>query len=309
MRISREKVQELWLSGKTSGQIAHELGHDPSGICKVLQHLPDYTPVRDARRVWDKAWDGELQELYVSQGWGYRRCASYFGVSERVVAYAVRRLGITDLTRIPTKRHCNQHSRDHARKLFLFSQQVKSKRYLLEGGVCKECRESVSPGEAVYHHIIPIDRGGDGSLQNCMLLHGKCHIACFDKLHNGRTWEHFLSSITAPTVVCGECGRRTTRDGLCGVCSSRRRCPECGGDISYRRALLGRTCNVCSPPVCRTMFSDATLLNDLKTDISVSELARRYGCSHQAVFKRIKKLKASGALREGAGLQPQPDKH
>lgn len=295
--IPRDKVLELWKAGNTVGQIATLLGHHPSGVGKVLRTLPDYRPGRDVHRVWDPADDERLTHMYQVQGLGIRRCARRLELPEHVVAYALQRLGVVESDRRPKKLHKNGIIRTLMRKPFEFTKVVRSACYTREHGICQFCGKSVLPTLATYHHILPIDSGGDGSLPNCMLLHRKCHIDQFEALHGGRKWKNLLKNYSQSITRCCLCGRNSSKGAVCGRCLSKRKCPKCGGAISYRRSRNDLPCVGCLPNKDLRTFTDEQLLEAIQAGESPSALARRYGCSHQAVFKRIKKFKASGALR------------
>lgn len=72
-----------------------------------------------------------------------------------------------------------------------FSITTKRARFEAQKGICQECNLLVGDGfnfrhkDACYHHNIPCYKGGDHTLENCMLLHSSCHNnpVVFERLH------------------------------------------------------------------------------------------------------------------------------
>lgn len=60
-----------------------------------------------------------------------------------------------------------------------FSDAIKDQAYARDRGICQLCRQSVTRSAAVFHHVIPQEQNGQGTLRNCATLHKTCH----DDLH------------------------------------------------------------------------------------------------------------------------------
>jgi hypothetical protein len=60
-------------------------------------------------------------------------------------------------------------------------------KYKKENGICELCHKLIGDGvnwrQALYHHRKLVSDGGEGSSENCMLLHPMCHKEKFFELH------------------------------------------------------------------------------------------------------------------------------
>lgn len=189
MKLNQEEVESLYCKFKSMKKVAKFLSVTYGAIQK---RLAKGSVVVNHNKIWDKNNDNKLKELY-SSGLGYMKCGQHFGVSEYVIQHACKRLKINDPSRAFTKKHTSNAERSYKRRPFEFSQLTKKFRFEQEQGVCQWCHELIeSKFKATYHHIQMIDSGGDGSPENCMVLHRKCHIGNFEALHNGRKYEFGL---------------------------------------------------------------------------------------------------------------------
>lgn len=259
----------LYLECKNLAEVARLTGMTKAAVKKRLQkfHIPIHNPTppldRDPVR---------LKEMYDS-GMSARAIGDVLGCSERTVFRWLKQLEISDPSRRLVKRHENPTLRAYARKPYEFKASTKATRFTAEHGVCQWCNQPVgdkwNDPQATYHHIVPIDSGGDGSFENCMLLHRKCHEdpEIFRILHGGRRWNFRL----APRS-------REPRE----VQHPYKLCPDCGAK-SY---FLDKPCRICRQNAliasARVYLEDGTL--------TYTEIAERVGVSDRTIGSYARKL-------------------
>lgn len=218
-KFNVEQMEQLYKEGKNIYEIATTLGCSKSLVWK---HLPK--SIIRQRTTWNKENDEELTKLYQS-GLGYLRCSKHFNSPQTTIQHACRRLGINEPSRVFTKQHKSSRERMCKRKPFEFSKMTKRLCFEREKGICQWCHlEIESRFKATYHHIKMIDAGGDGLLENCMVLHRKCHLGNFEALHSGRQYEHLLASkeriptIWLSCVICNEPKQYIFNNSTCLPC-------------------------------------------------------------------------------------------
>lgn len=149
--------------------------------------------------------------------------AKQYGCSERVILRHLSRLGLVDPSRRHIRHHASTRVRQAFRRLHEFSAVVRKECFTRARGRCGCCGEPVTSWHVgTYHHILPIADGGNGSLDNCMLLHPECHKTHFEQLHNGRRWlfiTNQLPDVTGKLPQVCSCGAPSlVRSGWCAKC-------------------------------------------------------------------------------------------
>jgi 5-methylcytosine-specific restriction endonuclease McrA len=60
----------------------------------------------------------------------------------------------------------------------LFTPTQKMAKLLVQGGVCPECNERITPDQkSAGHHVIEFAKGGPTTMENLQVLHEECHVA------------------------------------------------------------------------------------------------------------------------------------
>lgn len=126
-----------------------------------------------------------LRLLYQEQGHTIKSIARDYGLSEEYVSNRLIRLKILnfDNSILKIQKISDRYLKHYAE----FNNKVKKKAFSISQGRCEICTYMIGDGSnyklAEYHHIVMVNRGGLGNLDNCMVLHPDCHIRYFKKLH------------------------------------------------------------------------------------------------------------------------------
>lgn len=215
--------------GLTLRAVAAEMGVTPGAIRKRLKMAGVPTREALARQTVDV---DRIRTLYL-EGYGTMGISKVTGYSESVVRRCVIRLGIMDSSRQFTRQHATPSVRNSKRRPHLFGVRVKRLRFSEERGICQWCHECIAPRwdhpDVTYHHITPIDSGGTGTAENCMVLHRRCHEdpRVFRILHEGRRWRFKTSTMPIPPHLqrnhvsrCPACGaKQKDQDRPCRWCA------------------------------------------------------------------------------------------
>jgi len=118
---------------------------------------------------------------------GVKALSKKYGVDITCVRKNLVRQGILDSARGFIKSsHVSRKARDR-RKRFEFKDSTKKCTFNEQNGLCGECNKLVGPNwrYGVYHHILPVWKGGTGERENCLLMCKRCHNdpIIFKRLH------------------------------------------------------------------------------------------------------------------------------
>jgi 5-methylcytosine-specific restriction endonuclease McrA len=165
--MTRDKVRKLLEAGKTSAEIARQLGLSPATICYHKRRLGFPLDVRGARR---HDWE-EIQRLY-DAGHSLRQCQAEFGFSRKSWYDAVQRGAIVPRPQAAPIEEILRRDRKRDRH------HVKSR--LLAAGLktneCEECGLTEwrdEPISMALHHVN--GDGRDNRIENLALLCPNCH--------------------------------------------------------------------------------------------------------------------------------------
>lgn len=165
--MTRDKVRKLLEAGKTSAEVARQLGLSPATICYHKRRLGFPVDWRCARR---HDWD-EIQRFY-DVGHSLRRCQEAFGFSRKSWYDAVQRGAIVPRpVALPLEEllgRKRKRSRRHI-KLRLIAAGLKTNE-------CEECGLTEWRNKSLsmaLHHIN--GDGQDNRLENLVLLCPNCH--------------------------------------------------------------------------------------------------------------------------------------
>ena len=178
-KIDREKVKTLYLSGLGYLKISKIMGIARASAQKIIHDLGLSMPERAPKT---KISTSNMIELY-NCGLGIHRISNLNDISERSVWTRLKKAGVIDSTRQCKRKEGSRRSRRTARHEFKDS--VKKSRFEEQQGICEICNDPIERNWrlALYHHKKLVSNGGDGSQNNCMVLHPKCHKEKFFDLH------------------------------------------------------------------------------------------------------------------------------
>jgi hypothetical protein len=156
------------------------------GKTPIRKRLAKLELTDSSRGCEEKVSDEILIDAYVNKGFGIKKISKEYNISEHTIGRRLKRLGISDSSKQCTKLEDGKNHRSR-RKPFEFSDSVKKQRFEEENGICQICNQLVDSNlnwrVATYHHIVCIKDGGNGSKENCMVLHSKCHEDNSYELH------------------------------------------------------------------------------------------------------------------------------
>ena len=186
-KIDREELGRLIDRGVPIRECAVYFGCSSHGsISKLAKRLGLKTK---NNRPPPKVDVDECKNLY-TKGYGLYRLSKRYDVAETTIRYYMVKLGVFDANR--QYKPSGVPRRKVRRRDQEFKETIKKSRFLQEGGKCQECNIAIGDGEnyrsATFHHIITCKNGGDGSPENCMVLHHECHNdpEIFFRLHGYR---------------------------------------------------------------------------------------------------------------------------
>jgi len=117
----------------------------------------------------------EIRSIYVDQERGIYFISKLLGRAQETVRVFLKREGLLKTDRQFKKidnSFVSKRTRQHE-----FSVSTKRAAFEREKGICQECHQAVEGGwtQGTYHHTKPVAKGGEPTLDNCMLLHRECH--------------------------------------------------------------------------------------------------------------------------------------
>jgi len=185
--VEKLKLTDLYSRGFKYPEISNALG--------IAKHTAQYR-IKTLIRKGELKYRGrshlfpisndDLVECYLKKNWGITKISKEFNCSWSSVRNHLVVLGILDSSRQFKKKEGSRRQFRRPRSAE-FKDSVKRLRFEEEAGICELCGKKICEGinwkMACYHHKEMISNGGDGSADNCQVLHRSCHEDNFEMLH------------------------------------------------------------------------------------------------------------------------------
>jgi hypothetical protein len=121
-----------------------------------------------------------IERYYVEHEFGLLALSKLANLSQTCIRNMLLRAGITlrkPSPRNPDKLLKNGRRYDSNGKSLEFSALTRRKAFEAQSGKCAWCKHQITEGFrfACYHHKLPVNLGGNGSVENCEVYHSNCH--------------------------------------------------------------------------------------------------------------------------------------
>lgn len=182
-KVDKDELARLYKEGMGINRLAAHFGVRVNAIFKHVKNMG----LADHSRMQTPIVNREELARLHSEGLGHYRLSLHFGVNQSTIAKHLKALGINDSSRQFQPKEGPRRVRRP--KSVEFTVTTKSQRFAAEQGCCQWCKKPIGDGTkwglAVYHHILPVIKGGTRDPENCMVLHSECHNdpEIFEQLH------------------------------------------------------------------------------------------------------------------------------
>jgi DNA-binding transcriptional regulator GbsR (MarR family) len=299
MSTDKNRIKELYLSGLGYIKIAKIFKVSRTCIQSIIKKMGIAQPNRAPKT---KIENDELIKVYIN-GWGILKISKIYNISERNVSRRLKKLGILDSSRKCLKKEGSRRSRRTA--MHDFKNSVKKDIFNRNNGICEICNNVIGNGDnwriATYHHKTLVSNGGDGSIQNCMVLHSQCHKDNFYELHgfDFQKLDNYKKIARPPKkdikkdvlyffinkgMNIAEIARVTKYDR--GTITLKLKELKSTGDISeevYKERRIGINTGY-------NKITESQVLS--RIELKPSEIAKELGVSERAVYYKLKKLRS-----------------